>query len=146
MMHYEIRISQQDFTRLHEHAENGLPHEVVALLFGIISEYTIQVNRVEFVKNESKNSHTAFSINPEIEYQLLIEADELGEALVGIYHSHPAPPAPSETDLRNMRLNPVIWLISSKLTGEWETQAYILVGDDVHEVSINKLQSNVSRL
>ena len=99
---------------------------------------------MELVENESKTGHTAFSVNPEIEYELLIEAEEQGEDLVGIYHSHPAPPVPSETDLRNMRLNPVIWLISSKLTGDWITNAYVLVGDNVDKVSIKKLNSNVS--
>ncbi|MGY5859112.1 MAG: M67 family metallopeptidase [Candidatus Thorarchaeota archaeon] len=135
-MHYEIHISKQDFTRLHEHAETSLPREAVALLFGVISENVVSVNRVELMENESKTDHTAFSVDPEIEYQLLIEAEEQGESLVGIYHSHPAPPAPSETDLRNMRLNPVIWLISSKLTGDWITKAYILEGENANEVSI----------
>lgn len=144
MMHYEIHISQQDFTQLHEHAESNLPREAVALLFGVISDNIVHANRVELVENESKASHTAFSVNPEIEYQLLIEAEEQGEDLVGIYHSHPTPPVPSETDLRNMRLNPVIWLISSKLTGNWITNAYVLVGDNVNKVSIKKLNSNVS--
>jgi len=143
-MHYEIHISQQDITRLHRHAETNLPREAVALLFGVISEYVVHAKRVELMENESKTNRTTFSVNPEIEYRLLIEAEEQGEALVGIYHSHPAPPAPSETDLRNMRLNPVIWLISSKLTGDWITKAYILVGDNVNEVSIKQMNSNFS--
>ena len=136
MMHYELFISQQDLLRLHRHAETNLPREAVALLFGAISENIVRANRIELVENESKTDRTAFSVNPEIEYQLLIEAEEQGEALVGIYHSHPAPPAPSKTDLRNMRLNQVVWLISSKLTGDWITKAYILLGDNVDEVSI----------
>ncbi|MHA1138281.1 MAG: M67 family metallopeptidase [Candidatus Thorarchaeota archaeon] len=129
---------------MHRHAETNLPREAVALLFGVISEYVVHAKRVELMENESKTNRTTFSVNPEIEYRLLIEAEEQGEALVGIYHSHPAPPAPSETDLRNMRLNPVIWLISSKLTGDWITKAYILVGDNVNEVSIKQMNSNFS--
>ena len=143
-MHYEIHISQQDFVRLHNHAETNLPREAVALLFGTISGNIVHANRVELMENESKTDHTSFSINPEIEYKLLIEAEEQGEALVGIYHSHPAPPAPSATDLRNMRLNPVVWLISSKLTGDWITKAYILLEDQADEVTIMKLSPNVS--
>lgn len=136
MMHYEIHISQHDLMLLHKHAESNLPQEAVALIFGTIAENIVHANRVELMENESKTNRTAFSVNPEIEYQLLIEADEQGESLVGIYHSHPAPPAPSKTDLRNMRLNQVVWLISSKLTGDWITKAYILLGDNVDEVSI----------
>ncbi|MCJ7817678.1 MAG: M67 family metallopeptidase [Candidatus Thorarchaeota archaeon] len=144
MMHYEIHIFQQNLIRLKKHAETNLPREAVALLFGVISEYIVRVNRVELMKNESKTDCTAFSVNPETEYQLLIEAEEQGESLVGIYHSHPAPPAPSETDLRNMQLNPVIWLISSKLTGDWITKAYMLVGENVNEIPIKSLNSSVS--
>ena len=143
-MHYEIHISQHDLVQLHMHAETNLPREAVALLFGTISENIVHANRVELMENESKTNLTAFSVNPEVEYKLLIEAEEQGEALVGIYHSHPAPPAPSETDLRNMRLNPVVWLISSKLTGDWKTKAYILVEDQVKEVTIRNMSPTVS--
>jgi proteasome lid subunit RPN8/RPN11 len=136
MMRYEIHISQQDLIRLHRHAETNLPREAVALLFGTISENIVHANRIELLENESKTNRTAFSVNPEVEYQLLLEAEEQGESLVGIYHSHPAPPAPSKTDLRNMRLNQVVWLISSKLTGDWITKAYILLDDNVDKVSI----------
>ena len=135
-MYYELHIFEQDFVRLQQHAETNLPGEAVALLFGIISENIVCVNRVELMENESKASRTAFSVNPENEYKLLIEAEEQGESLVGIYHSHPAPPEPSATDLRNMRLNPVIWLIASKLTGSWITKAYILKDGNANEISI----------
>ena len=104
------------------------------------------VNRVELMENESNASRTAFSVNPENEYKLLIEAETQGESLVGIYHSHPAPPEPSTADLRNMRLNPVIWLISSKLTGSWVTKAYILKDENANEISIKYRNSIVSDL
>ncbi len=146
MMHYELHITKQDFVRLQQHAEANLPGEAVALLFGIISEDIVWVNSVELMENESKASRTAFSVNPENEYKLLIEAEEQGESLVGIYHSHPAPPEPSTTDLRNMRLNPVIWLIASKLTGSWITKAYILKDGIVNEISIKNRKSIASDL
>lgn len=145
-MHYDLHISQQELILLHQHAESSLPNEAVALLFGTITENMVKVNRAELVENDSKNKMTSFSINPELEYQLLIEAEEFDESLVGIYHSHPAPPEPSMTDLKNMRLNPVIWLISSKVTGEWISRAYILEESRVSEVSIKYIDSTVSGL
>ena len=141
MMHYELHITEQDFVRLQQHAETTFPGEAVALLFGILSENIVSANRIELMENESKTSQTAFSINPESESQLLIEAEERGESLVGIYHSHPAPPEPSKTDLRNMRLNPVIWLIASKLTGGWITKAYILKDEIANEIPIKYRKS-----
>ncbi len=140
-MHYELHISEQNLILLLKHAESILPIEAVALLFGTITKNIVKVNRAELMENESDNRKTSFSVNPEVEYKLLIEADELGESLVGIYHSHPAPPAPSKTDLKNMRLNDVVWLISSKITGEWISRAYILDGTAVSEVPIKYVNS-----
>ena len=62
MMHYEIRISQQNHTRLHKHAETNLPREAVALLFGVMSEYIVRVNRVELMENESNFSVSIIKI------------------------------------------------------------------------------------
>jgi len=135
-MQHELYLFEQDFTRLQQHAETWFPSEAAALLFGVISGNSVHVNRVEPMENESKTNRTTFSVNPESEYQLLIEAEERGESLVGIYHSHPAPPEPSKTDLRNMRLNPVVWLIASKLTGNWITKAYILEDGNANEIPI----------
>lgn len=145
-MRYELNIFEQDFIRLQQHAETNLPREAVALLFGTNLENIVYVNRVELMENESKESRTTFSVNPENEYKLLNEAEEQGESLVGIYHSHPAPPAPSSTDLRNMRLNPVIWLIASKLTGSWVTKAYILEDGNANEISVKHRNSTDSDL
>ncbi|MBE0527011.1 MAG: M67 family metallopeptidase [Candidatus Thorarchaeota archaeon] len=145
-MQYELHLFEQDFTRLQQHAEICFPGEAVALLFGVISEKIVHVNRVEPMQNESKTNLTNFSVNPESEYQLLIEAEERGESLVGIYHSHPAPAEPSKSDLRNMSLNPVVWLIASKLTGNWIVKAYILVHEKADEIPIkyrNTIDSNL---
>ena len=135
-MHYELHLFEHDFARLQQHAETCFPGEAVALLFGIISENIVYANCVEPMENESKINRTTFSVNPESEYQLLIEAEERGESLVGIYHSHPAPPEPSKTDLRNMRLNPVVWIIASKLTGNWIAKAYVLQDESTNEIPI----------
>ena len=146
MMRYELQIFEHDFVRLQQHAETNLPCEAIALLFGTNLENIAYVNRAELMENESKESRTTFSVNPETNYKLLDEAEAQGESLVGIYHSHPAPPEPSSTDLRNMRLNPVIWLIASKLTGFWVTKAYILEDGNTNEISVKYRNSTDSDL
>ncbi|MFW9843418.1 MAG: M67 family metallopeptidase [Candidatus Thorarchaeota archaeon] len=143
-MHYELHVFEQDLAQLQQHAEVSLPSEAVALLFGVISENKVYVNRIELMENESSANRTTFSVDPETEYQLLIEAEERGESLVGIYHSHPAPPEPSKTDLKNMRLNPVVWLIASKLTGNWIAKAYVLESEDAIEIPMKHRNSIVS--
>lgn len=121
---------------LYAHAEQTLPLESVALLFGMHLENIVEVMQVKLMENIAK-SKTTFEVDPEVEYRLLIEADNRGEDLIGIFHSHPAPPRPSSSDKRNMRLNPVVWLIASKTTGRWESRAYIIENEEILEIEVS---------
>ena len=136
MMQYTLHLSNDNLLKLHNHAEANLPNEAAALLFGSISKHLITVNTIELVSNESISSITTFEVNPEEQYRLLIEAEERHEELVCIFHSHPAPPFPSKTDRRNMKFNPVVWLIGSKESGIWESRAYLMNDDTVEEVTL----------
>ncbi len=133
-MQYTLHLRNGDLSLLHAHAENCLPLESVALLFGVIEEHLVVVKHIECVRNESDKAATSFYVNPEEEYQLLIDAEARGEELVGIFHSHPAAPMPSSSDLDNMRLNPVVWLIASKTSGVWSSKGFVL--DDAAAVEI----------
>ena len=135
-MQYTLHLSIMDLDTLHNHAETNLPLEAAALLFGQVSEFSVLVNRIVLVHNEAHSSTTSFMVNPEEQYRLLIEAEEKGEDLVGIFHSHPAPPYPSSRDQQNMKLNPVVWLIASKDSGNWVTNAFLLDDDQVKEVDL----------
>ena len=134
-MEYSLIIDSNDIEELLKHAELCFPMESVALLFGNIQGNRVLVKTVEPLENDAK-SNTRFSVDPVLQYNLLVDAEEKGEELVCVFHSHPAPPQPSSTDLRNMRLNPVVWLIASKLTGEWRYNAFILNNNDIDEVNI----------
>ena len=136
MKQYKLHISAQDINHLHDHAENSLPAEAVALVFGKIDNEQIHALRAITLQNVSPSKKTSFSINPEIQYRLYMEAEEKGEDLVCIFHSHPAPPSPSSRDLENMRLNPVVWLIASKNTGRWLSKAYVLNNESPLEIEI----------
>ena len=136
-MQYYLHLSIMDMDTLHNHAEVNLPMEAVALLFGHVSESSVTVNRIELVHNEASSSTTTFMVNPEEQYRLLIEAEEQGEELVGIFHSHPAPPFPSSRDQRNMKLNPVVWLIASKDSGNWVSNAFLMEDDQIKEVDMH---------
>ena len=144
MMQYELQISGNDLIRLQDHAERILPDEAVALLFGTISGISVHVTRVELIGNTSPNARTSFSVSPEVEYGLLVEAEKRGESLIGIFHSHPAPPRPSQSDLRNMRFNPVVWLVASKLTGSWIVKGYVLEENSAVKVVMHVVKSRDS--
>ncbi|MFW9850731.1 MAG: Mov34/MPN/PAD-1 family protein [Candidatus Thorarchaeota archaeon] len=134
-MGYYLVLDKYHLEQLYSHAENCKPEEAVALLFGIVENSNIVVKNVALVENSAR-SRTTFSVEPTLQYQLLVEAENRGESLVCIFHSHPAPPRPSSKDLKNMELNPVVWLIASKESGEWESQAFVLSGKKIENVSV----------
>jgi proteasome lid subunit RPN8/RPN11 len=111
--------------------------EAVALLFGQVSGSSVKVNSVELMQNEATSNRTSFMVNPEVQYRLLVKAEEQGEDLVAIFHSHPAPPFPSNRDIQNMKLNPVVWLIASKESGDWVSKAFLLEDNLVKEVDLH---------
>ena len=135
-MQYTLHLSISDLNYLHKHAENNLPSEAAALLFGQVSDTLVVVRHIELVQNEATSNITSFTVNPEEQYQLLVEAEERGQDLVGIFHSHPAPPYPSSRDQQNMKLNPVVWLIASKDSGKWVSKAFLMEDDQVQEVNL----------
>ncbi len=138
-MQYTLHLTAKDLDALHDHAESSLPFEAVALLFGTYSELLVTVTRIELTYNEASLRTTAFMVNPEEQYRLLVEAENRGEELVGIFHSHPAPPHPSNRDKQNMKLNPVVWLIASKESGSWITKAFLLHNNHVRQVALQIL-------
>jgi proteasome lid subunit RPN8/RPN11 len=144
MNQYKMHISSKDILLLQEHAEKMLPSEAVALIFGTISDTAVSAKRIELMENTSSARLTSFSVNPESEYALLMDAEARNESLVGIFHSHPAPPRPSATDMRNMRLNPVVWLIASKLSRKWTINGYLLEKDKPLDVAIHVYEQDSS--
>ena len=135
-MQYKLHLSYKDLVILHDYAESSLPMEAAALIFGQIKHQSILVNHIRLVGNESLSSKTSFMVDPEEQYQHLIEAETLGEELVCIFHSHPAPPYPSKRDQENMKLNPVAWLIASKESGTWVSKAFIMEDGQIQELDL----------
>ncbi len=125
----EIILTQNMLDAMLDHAEFWHPMEGVALLFGHISNQRSITERVALMENSAASVAT-FKVEPEEQYRLLVEAEERGEELVGIFHSHPASVYPSNTDLENMRLNPVVWIIASKRRGTWKYGSFVLAGDN----------------
>ncbi|MCF2137244.1 MAG: M67 family metallopeptidase [Candidatus Thorarchaeota archaeon] len=128
-----IHIPSDELSALYDLAEQCLPNESVALLFGVLKDRIAIVTSVEPMKNIA-NSPTRFEVDPAAEYELLIRAEQQKIELVGIFHSHPAPPRPSTTDMTYMKLNPVVWIIASNLTGAWISNAFHFTDTIVVEI------------
>jgi proteasome lid subunit RPN8/RPN11 len=107
-------LSKALLEKLTLHAENSLPHESCALLIGPTppsDSQKIHASEVILTSNISSNPTVKFEINPQDLLKAYDHADAVNQAIVGIFHSHPAPPSPSSTDIDNMKINPCVWLI-----------------------------------
>ena len=109
-------------------AKNVLPNESCGLLLG----ENDAVAEILPMRNVDESPLT-FSI----ESTELVDAYNLAESkglqVIAIFHSHPAQPSPSSTDIKFMEINPVVWLIYS--TTEWQLKAYVY-DEYVKEVTI----------
>ena len=119
----EIEISKEDIELLLKHARKEHPYEAVAVLLGIQKEGKFIVRVVRPMKNVLRST-TEFHVDPAELYNTYMEAEEQGLNVIGIFHSHPAPPYPSFLDMKYMKLNPIVWLIASSI--DWNMKAFIL--------------------
>jgi proteasome lid subunit RPN8/RPN11 len=133
-----IQISQTQLAQLVDIAKSALPNESCALLAGEINEkgsYTeIKVLKILTVKNADK-SVVSFRIDEMELIDLYEKAEAEGLQVVSIFHSHPSKPIPSSTDLKFMKINPIVWLIYSSIM--YEFRAYILT-EELEEVEIER--------
>ena len=108
---------------LAEYAKDAFPLESCALLLGKEKCSVDIVHDVLLLRNkdQSKNS---FSIDPSDLFYGYQQASRLGLGIVGIFHSHPSLPQPSQKDKKFMRLNPIVWLIYSTLNHKYSAFLY----------------------
>lgn len=124
----EISLTGGQVERLANIARSALPNESCAFLLG----KNDKVVEILPMRNNDE-SQVSFSVEP----QEVLRAYDLAESkmlhVIGIFHSHPAKPSPSRTDLKFMEINPVVWLIYSST--ERRFSAYVYDGE-VKDVAI----------
>ena len=129
-----LRLRRQHIDSLKKEAEKAQPVEACAMLFGKLSHGEAVVEKIEFAPNRLQ-SPVMFEIAPAKVAAAFTEAEEEGLEFVGLFHSHPAPAAPSPIDLKGMRLwGDAVWLILSSVDGK--LAAYQLTDDKVKEATI----------
>ena len=96
------------------------------------------VRRVVEMENVEQ-SPFQFAIDPECEYQVLEAAAQERLDLVGIFHSHPAPPYPSARDLQFMEDNPCAWVIDGIQRVRHVLKAYQLVAGCMRNVQLQTI-------
>jgi len=126
-------LSFADRRHLARLVESSRPKEACGFLLGRSVDKGFVVLKIIPATN-MLNSALAFEISPLDALKAFDEADMLGLEVICVYHSHPAPPEPSEVDLRYMRVNPMVWLIISMLDGS--VAAYYSRGEDFVKLEI----------
>lgn len=129
-----LRLRRQHVDLLKQEAEKVHPVEACAMLFGKLSQNEAVVEKVELAPNELQST-VRFEIDPEKVAAAITEAEEEGLDFIGLFHSHPAPVAPSPIDLKYMKLwGDALWLILSSIDGN--LAAYQLSDGKVKEATI----------
>jgi proteasome lid subunit RPN8/RPN11 len=98
-----ICLDQQMLEEIHSHAIATYPEECCGLIFGSLTNggQVKVAARLQKMKNvfEPTERYHRYTIDPREFLKAEKEADERGEEIVGVYHSHPdAPAKPSEFD------------------------------------------------
>ena len=107
-----IVIPEKLFERMVKHAEKAAPYESVSIIAGTIKDKQALAEKVFTPENIDKST-VSFTVDPLVLLDIYTKIDESDLEVVGIFHTHPAPPFPSGTDKRFMEVNPSVWLISS---------------------------------
>src|SRR5918993_4033881 len=121
-----ISLSAGQVRLLRGLAHDALPNESCALLLGV-NEKVVKILPVRNIDE----SPVTFSIEPAELLHAYNLAESEGMQVIAIFHSHPAKPSPSSTDIKFMEINPVIWLIYS--TTESQLKAFVYDDDDIVE-------------
>ena len=101
-----------------EHAATlSNPHESCALLLGKKKGNFYEVYEVIPVTNKY-TSEISFGMDENELLKIYKYAESSNISVVGIFHSHPSNPVPSETDKVFMEINPVPWIIKSTITDD----------------------------
>lgn len=131
-----LQIAAAELARLHAHAEEGYPHEVVGLLAGSRKEG--RITRVEPLRNERADSaHNRYQVSGLVLMRAQQRLEAEGHEIVGYYHSHPDHPAQYSDYDRDHAWPNMAYLITSVREGRVaETQVWQLAEDRSHMMEL----------
>jgi [CysO sulfur-carrier protein]-S-L-cysteine hydrolase len=111
----ELRVSQ--LLTLDQTTTMSNPQESCALLLGKKKENVYEIEEVIPMSNR-ESSEVRFAMDEDELLKIYKYAELSNTSVVGIFHSHPSKPFPSETDKTFMEINPIPWIIKSTITDE----------------------------
>jgi proteasome lid subunit RPN8/RPN11 len=130
-----IILSSKQYNNLVSLVKNTLPNESCAILVGRTAKRYVHIINSISMRN-SDSSKITFAIDPQQLIETYQTVEKQNMHVVGIFHSHPAEPAPSSMDKKFMEINPVVWVIYSTITHQ--SRAYIF------EEKIKEVQMHIA--
>jgi proteasome lid subunit RPN8/RPN11 len=127
-----LSLTLRQVQELLQLAKDALPNECCAFLLG---EHN-RIGKVAVILplRNLDESPISFSVDPAELLNAYNLAESKGMEVTAIFHSHPAKASPSSSDIKYMRINPVIWVIYS--TTENEIKAFLYEDEVVREITI----------
>jgi proteasome lid subunit RPN8/RPN11 len=117
MGNLSIIVKQIHISFLNQFVRDNDPFECCAILLGKRQEDEFIIEEIVPAQNKD-SSIIRFTIENDRLYEIYKIADEKKLSVIGIFHSHPSDPYPSDTDKFYMNVNPVPWIIKSTITNE----------------------------
>lgn len=135
-------ITKEDYRKVIKDCIDASPQEACGLISGyrIDGGLTLVANRVYPTRNLN-GSATSYRVSPEDQLRIMLDIENAGFELVGIYHSHPNGRAyPSITDVEQAFYPNVVYLIVGMKDGI-EVRGYHIENPCLAEILQRKTQS-----
>lgn len=131
-------LSRAQWEFMRAHVAGCLPFEACGILAGKIDT----VNEVLAITNQLR-SPSRFRMEPAEQVRAFTEIETKGLELLGIFHSHPAPPGTADASLAELSPTdiaeaayPVTQVLWSRAKGPWEANGYWIEDNHVSEVGL----------
>ncbi|HHY38298.1 MAG TPA: M67 family metallopeptidase [Clostridia bacterium] len=137
-------IAKEDYREIVRDCIDASPYEACGLISGyrVDSGLTVVANRVYPARNLD-GSATSYRVSPEDQIRIMLDMENEGFELVGIYHSHPDGRAyPSLTDVEQAFYPEAVYLIVGMKDGI-EVRGYHIENPRLAEVLRNKTRSRL---
>lgn len=119
-----------------EAARAAAPQEACGLLLGRNEAGRVVLSACVPSQNIAADPIRRFEVDPAIRLRVQRETRDGGDAMVGLYHSHPAgAPVPSATDRECLYEPGLVWLIAGR-GPRWVIRAWLALQDDFRELPL----------
>lgn len=125
-------MKRSELERMHAHSAEGFPHEVVGILAGSRTDWSV-TEVVPLVNERADSAHNRYKVSGLLLMRAEQELEARGLEVVGYYHSHPDHPAQYSEYDRDHALPNMSYVIVSVMDGDVaDTLSWRLVDDRSH--------------